>query len=185
MNRRTPLTLREWMLLLLLVAVGTGVGFYYWLLSPQLERNATARTELTAAQQQLDERRQWQTRDTATIASLQTLAQEQELLQAKFDVISHEQDVIDYFVSLSQGVGFSVRRLEIGQEQLSLSAAASSYEQIRTFLQDIEQSPNIVPHTATIADDQGVYTLQLQAQLTLGQLSPSKETYPRSIPFGR
>lgn len=185
MSKRIPLTLREWVLLFLLLLVVTVVGFYYWLLAPLNALNAAVRTELALAEQELNERREWQARDSATVASLQTLTQEQAVLQAELDVISHEQAVIDYLVDLSQRTDCVVRSLEIVQEQLSLSISARTYEQIRTFLHDIEQSPNLVPVTATIADNQELLSLQLKAQLTLGQLNPNKQAYPRTMPFGR
>lgn len=186
MSKRTQLTFREWILLFLLLIVGTGVGFYYWLLAPLTALSAAVRTDLVLAEQQLSERREWQARDAATIASLQTLAQEQAILQAELDAISHEQAVIDYLVALSQRTGCSISSLEIVQEQLTLSVSARAYGQIRTFLNDIEQSPNLVPVTATIAANQNVLNLQLQAQLTFGQLTPDNlQAYPRTIPFGR
>ncbi len=185
MSKRAQLTFREWILLFLLVIVGTSVGFYYWLLAPQMAHNAAVRTELALAEQQLNERREWQARDAATVASLQALAEEQALLQAELDIISHEQALIDYLVDLSQRTGCSVHSLEINEAQLTLSISARTYAPIRSFLADIEQSPNLAPVTATIAETQDRLSLQLQAQLTWGQLAANKQAYPRTIPFGR
>lgn len=186
MNKQLQLTVREWMLLLLLSVFGTGIAFYYWLWSPQLALTAAMRTDLVAAEQQLGERLEWQVRDMMTRASLQELAAEQELLQAEFDVLSHEQDLIDYLVELSQQTNCGIRSLEITPELLNLSVAAATFEQIHAFLQAIERCPNFAPIAASLGGSADNFSLQLTAELTWGQLPPhTAQDYPRTTPFGR
>lgn len=186
MNRQLQLTVREWMLLLLLAVIGLGVAFYYWLWSPQLALSAAMRTDLVAVEQLLGERWEWQAQDAVTRASLQELAAEQELLQAQLDVLSHEQDLIDYLVELSEQTNCGVRSLEITPEVLNLSVSAATFEQIHAFLQAIERCPNFAPVTASLGGSASNFSLQLTADLTWGQLSPNAaQEYARTTPFGR
>ncbi len=187
MNSKLQLNLREWALLSLLVVIVTAVAYYYLLLAPLTATIAAVRTELTQAEQQLSERREWQARDAATVANIQTLTKERAALQAELDVVSFEQDIIDYLVALSTSTGSRVHSIEITAEQLKLHVAAGNYEQLRQLLNALEQDPNFVPLTSSISlDAQGSFDLQLQAKLVLGQGAPSGVlAYPRTIPFGR
>lgn len=185
MNKQLQLTVREWMLLVLLALIGTGVVFYYWLWSSQLALNSAARTELLLAEQQLSERLAWQAQDGMTQKRLQALATEQELLQAQLDVLSHEQHLIDYLVVLSEQTNCGVRSLEIAPDMLQLSVSATTFEEIYAFLQAIESCPNLGPVAATLGGNASNFSLQLTFELIWGQLSPHEaKDYPRTSPFG-
>jgi Tfp pilus assembly protein PilN len=186
MIRANQLTLREWILLFLLLLAGTGMGFYYWLLSPLWEQKAATEKQLMLAEQELRVRQEWQKQDEITKATLLSLAEEQAALQAQLDGLSHEQDLIDYIVELGQRTRCEVRSLEIEAEQVSLNVTAPSYQHIRSFLADMEQSPNLVPLTAIVTENRENFGLQLRARITLGQLPPSPgQSYQRTVPFGR
>lgn len=187
MSSKLQLNLREWALLLLLAAVVAAVAYYYVLLAPLTAAKATARTELVQAEQQLRERREWQVDDAAIVASLESLTKERTLLQAELDTISHEQDVIDYVVALGLQTDSRVRSLEIADEQLKLQVFARTYTQVRLFLADMEQSPNLIPLLAAIVNDgQNGFSLNLEARIVCGQRVPGELLfYPRTVPFGR
>ncbi len=180
------LSWREWILLFLLIGLGTGMGFYYWLFAPLWEQNLALGQQLQQGEQELALRQEWQRQDRATQALLQDLQAEQAALQAQLSAISHEQDAIDYVVDLGQRLRCEVRSLEIEAEQINLRVIAPNYQAVRSFLLDMEQSPNIVPVSTTVTENQDSFSLQLQARITFGQRPASQgQTYPRTIPFGR
>lgn len=185
MNKPLQLTMRELVLLALLFVVGTAVLMYYLLLGPQLGRNDELRSELALNETELEKRRLWQAEDDVTKAKISALEAEQAAVQAKFDYISSEQDIIDYLVDLSKATSSTIESLEIAPERLLVNVSTGSYDAIRLFLADLEASPNYVPSSATIGEGQNRYTLHLDVSLHLGKgaRQPS-ESYPRKTPFG-
>ncbi len=181
--------LRELVLLLVLAALSMGVAWYYLFFTPLNDSLVAAKEQLATAQLQLEERKQWQQRDAQTRQRLQQLQEEQAELQAQFDPISSTKDVIDNVVGLTRTNNTQVTSIELGAEQVTMAIQASSYTGARSLLESLEQSPSFSPGSVNISmdrDQDGGYTVRLQAKLTWGQAAAGDaEVYPRTVPFGR
>ncbi|MGI6357383.1 MAG: hypothetical protein ACOX2K_01610 [Bacillota bacterium] len=185
MSRLQP-SPRELVLLLVLLAISLGLAWYFLLFTPLYDSMLVLEEQVVAAQQQLTELQGYQRRDAQTKEQLRQLQQRQAELQAQFDPISHDWDVIVYFAELVSEGG-RVLSLDIQSKQATVSISSPSYQWTRELLRQLEQSPSFVPTSLSISPGSGGSNqLRLQVSITRGQgAAGDAVSNPRETPFER
>lgn len=179
-------TPREIWLLLLVFCLATGLLFYYWLLNPLLKTAADLQTQLLEAEQELEQRLLYQAEDEITGQQIADLEARRAQLQAQLDVVSHRQELINYFLLLQDKAGATIHSADLAEEDLTLNFSTPAYAQAEVFLEEVEASPNFVIMAASINEGPSDLNLQLKLRLYYGQKEMGAgQIYERVNLFGR